>query len=161
MGGFLALALLFLASQLGMAAEGEARRGAALFSGAVPFEKGGAPCLGCHGIAGLGPAGGARFGPDLTALHSDYGAEGVAAILEGLAFPSMEPIYAGRPLNEAERAALAAFFAEAASGEPVSVGAGLVLRTGVGVILLLILAAVVWRGRLRTVRRSLVEKATR
>lgn len=141
--------------------EGSKERGRALYAGALPFSKGGAPCLACHGIAGFGAAGGANFGADLTGIYEDYGPEGVASLLETLPFPSMEPIYSERPLTPSEQADLAAFFAEVAGSEPVRIGKTLALQTGAGVILLLILTAVIWRGRLRTVRRSLVEKATR
>lgn len=142
-------------------AEGNKERGRALYSGARPFAKGGAPCLACHGIAGFGAAGGANFGVDLTGIYEDYGPEGVASILETLPFPSMEPIYATRPLTPSEQADLMAFFAEVTGSEPVRIDKALLLQTGAGVIVLLILAAAIWRGRLRTVRRSLVEKATR
>lgn len=142
-------------------AEGNKERGRALYSGALPMEKGGAPCLACHGIAGFGAAGGANFGVDLTSIYEDYGAEGVASILEELPFPSMEPIYAERPLTSSEQADLMAFFADITDSEPVRIDKVLLLQTGAGVVLLLILAAVLWRGRLSTVRRSLVEKATR
>jgi hypothetical protein len=54
-----------------------------------------------------------------------------------------------------------AFFAEVTGNEPVQINTALGLQTGAGVILLLILAMVIWRGRLSTVRRSLVDKATR
>jgi mono/diheme cytochrome c family protein len=142
-------------------AEGDKERGRALYSGALPMENGGAPCLACHGIAGFGAAGGANFGVDLTDIYENYGPEGVVSILETLPFPSMEPIYAARPLTASEQADLMAFFAEVTGNEPVQINKVLLLQTGAGVILLLILAAVIWRGRLGTVRRSLVEKATR
>ena len=145
----------------GLNTEGNKERGRALYSGALPFEKGGAPCLACHGIAGFGAAGGANFGVDLTGIYEDYGPEGVASILESLPFPSMEPIFSTRPLTPSEQADLMAFFAEVTGNEPVQINTALGLQTGAGVILLLILAMVIWRGRLSTVRRSLVEKATR
>lgn len=140
---------------------GDQQRGRDLYTGAIPFAKGGAPCLGCHGVAAVGPAGGASFGPDLSGIYEDYGLEGVGSMLETLPFPSMEPIYAQRPLTPSEQADLIAFFAEVSGGETVHINKVLILQAGAGVALLLILAAVVWRGRLRTVRRSLVEKATR
>ncbi|MBE0597204.1 MAG: hypothetical protein IH614_08045, partial [Desulfuromonadales bacterium] len=45
---------------------GNRLHGEALYVGTAPFEQGGAPCLGCHGIAGagLGKAAGASYGPD-------------------------------------------------------------------------------------------------
>jgi len=140
---------------------GNKERGRALFSGAQHFEKGGAPCMACHGIAGFGAAGGASFAVDLTGIYDDYGPEGVASILETLPFPSMEPIFSKRPLTPSEQADLMAFFADVTGNEPVRINKVLGLEAGAAAVLLLILAAFVWRGRLRTVRRSLVEKATR
>ncbi|MCM2264765.1 MAG: c-type cytochrome, partial [Desulfuromonadales bacterium] len=93
------------------AVTGDPARGARLYTGEAAFAKGGAPCLGCHGITGFGLAGGANYGPDLTTMFENFGDEGIADILETLPFPSMEPIYATRPLTDEEQADLRAFFA--------------------------------------------------
>jgi mono/diheme cytochrome c family protein len=142
---------------------GDARKGEALFVGSIPFAKGGAPCLACHGIAGagLGLAAGASYGPDLTSLWGDYGPDGVASILESLPFPSMEPIFSNHPLTATERADLGAFFRLVNGRQPVLIQGTLVWQVAVGVVLLLVLAAIFGRGRLLTVRRSLVERARR
>jgi hypothetical protein len=89
------------------------RTGEALFVGTVGFSEGGAPCLACHGHAGtgLGLSSG-YYGPDLSDLYTNFGAEGVSAVLESLPFPSMEPYYRDRPLTTQEIADLTAFFAE-------------------------------------------------
>ena len=140
---------------------GDAQKGEALFVGSLPFAKGGAPCLACHGIAGagLGLAAGASYGPDLTSLWEDYGADGVASILESLPFPSMQPIFAKRPLTASERADLSAFFRRVNGRPPAHIGELLLWQVAAGVIILLIVAAFFGRGRLRTVRRSLVAQA--
>ncbi|HXV20500.1 MAG TPA: hypothetical protein VD811_05885, partial [Desulfuromonadales bacterium] len=140
---------------------GDPEKGRALYVGAAPFAKGGAPCLACHGIAGagLGMAAGANFAIDLTSMYADYGAEGVTAILESLPFPSMEPIYASRPLTPAEQADVTAFLAEVAGQAPLQAGAqlaGHVLAGGAIVFGLLILFG--W-GRLKGVRQPLVDRA--
>lgn len=140
---------------------GDPEKGRALYAGAAPFAKGGAPCLACHGIAGMGRASAASFGPDLTALFNDYGAEGVSSILESLPFPSMEPIYANRPLTEAERADLTAFFQASAELRPAEDGGSLLLHGAIATVVFLALAWAFGRNRLRTVRRSLVERAVR
>jgi mono/diheme cytochrome c family protein len=147
--------LLF--SPLARAEPGHQDRGRALFVGSVPFENGGAPCLACHGFAGLGPGGGANFGGDLTAIYENFGEDGVVSILEDLSFPGMEPIFADRPLTDTERADLAAFFRSSPGGASPDVqgalGLGGLAVAGAG----LILAGLAGRGRLREVRRSLVE----
>ena len=138
-------------------ATGDAARGARLFTGEVAFAKGGAPCLGCHGIAGFGLAGGANYGPDLTAMFENFGDEGIADILKTLPFPSMEPIYATRPLTDAEQADLRAFFAQA-TGAPVAKSGLLFGEALSGVVLFLGAVLLFGRERLRGVRRSLVNR---
>lgn len=136
-------------------AVGYAVRGERLFTGEIPLANGGAPCLGCHGIAGVGLAGGANFGPDLTGIYENYGEEGVSGILESLPFPSMEPIYATRPLTATEQQDLGAYFAHVNGTSVVSDGLLLVEVAG-GVLVLLGVVLLFGRGRLLSVRRSLV-----
>jgi mono/diheme cytochrome c family protein len=136
---------------------GDGARGARLYTGEVAFANGGAPCLACHGIAGFGLAGGANYGPDLTPMHENFGAEGVADILASLPFPSMEPIYATRPLTEEERADLGAFFATA-TGAPVARDGLLFGEVLSGAAILFGVVMLFGRERLRGVRRSLVNR---
>jgi cytochrome c553 len=140
-----------------VATPGDQLRGARLYTGEQPFANGGAPCLACHGIAGFGLAGGANYGPDLTAMHENFGAEGVADVLKSLPFPSMEPIYATRPLTEAEQADLGAFFA-GATGAPVASDGLLFAEALSGVVLFLGAVLLFGRERLHGVRRSLVNR---
>jgi mono/diheme cytochrome c family protein len=139
-------------------ADGDPRQGQALYTGTTSFANGGAPCLACHGIAGLGAGGGANLGVDLTGIYEDYGEEGLAAVLEDLSvFPSMTPIYAGRPLIETERADLAAFLQEVSGRQMPETTGRLVRDVVIGtVVLLLVLLLFGWR-RLQAVRRPLVD----
>jgi mono/diheme cytochrome c family protein len=100
------------------------RRGEALYVGSAPLFAGGAPCLACHGIAGHGLARAASFGPDLSAAHAQYGADGLDAMLEDIVFPSMEPVYRGHAVTREERADLVAFLAESEGAAPARLGAG-------------------------------------
>ncbi len=136
---------------------GDAARGARLYTGEAAFANGGAPCLACHGIAGFGLAGGANYGPDLTAMHENFGAEGTADVLKSLPFPSMEPIYTTRPLTDVEQADLGAFFASA-TGAPVANDGLLFAEALSGVVLFLGVVLLFGRERLRGVRRSLVNR---
>lgn len=113
------------------------RAGEALYVGTAAFSRGGAPCLACHGHAGtgLGSSSG-YYGPDLTDLYTNYGAEGVSAVLEFLEFPSMEAFYRERSLTEQEIADLTAFF-----GETVESGAIPPDRLSLWVIVALLIAA--------------------
>ncbi len=140
---------------------GDAKRGEGLYVGTASFAKAGAPCLACHGIAGagMGKAAGANYGPDLTGLWEDYGAEGVASILETLPFPSMEPIYATRPLTEEERADLAAFLKQVSGHQTASIGGRLTVDVIIATAVFFGLIGVLGWRRLRAVRQPLVEKA--
>lgn len=140
---------------------GDPEEGRALYTGASHFAKGGAPCLACHGIAGLGPGGGASYGPDLTSMYGNYGPEGVASILEGLPFPTMEPIYADRPLTPEERAHLTSYLAQVSGPELAGTTGRFALHAMIATAVLLAAAAVFGWRRLRGVRRPLVEQATK
>lgn len=133
-------------------------RGEALFVGEVAMTNGGAPCIACHATAGVGLAGNSNYGPDLSAIYENYGEEGIASILESLPFPSMEAIFAKRPLTAAERADLLAFFARTAKlSEPPSPGL-LTLQVIFGIAVLLIITLLIGRRRMGAVRRPLVGK---
>jgi mono/diheme cytochrome c family protein len=139
------------------AVAGDPARGARLYSGEQAFAKGGAPCLGCHGMAGFGLAGGANYGPDLSGMFENFGDEGIVDILKTLPFPSMEPIYATRPLTDEEQADLRAFFAQV-QGAHVANDGLLFGEALSGVALLLGVVLLFGRERLRGVRRSLVNR---
>jgi mono/diheme cytochrome c family protein len=92
---------------LAAAPVGDAWQGERLFTGEARLQAGGTPCIACHSVEGV-----AALGPDLTQVHTRYGGnQGLAATLSGLPFPSMQSIYANRPLTPAEQADLLAFFA--------------------------------------------------
>lgn len=139
------------------ATSGDAERGAKLYIGELAFANGGAPCLACHGIAGFGLAGGANYGADLTSMYENFGAEGTADVLKSLPFPSMEPIYATRPLTDGEQADLVAFFANA-TGAPVANDGLLFAEALSGVALFLGAVLLFGRERLRGGRRSLINR---
>ncbi len=138
---------------------GNADNGRDLYIGTVAFAKGGAPCLACHGIAGagLGLAAGANFAPDLTSMYESYGDEGVVSLLETLPFPSMEPIYASRPLTPEEQADVTAFLAQVAGQPPLQAGGQVAWHVAVGLAVLVGLLILFGWGRLNGVRRPLVE----
>lgn len=141
-----------------LAALDRADLGKQLFSGQTAFEKGGAPCLACHGMTGLGLASGANYGPDLSQLYDNYGPEGLEAILPSLAFPSMEAIYTDRPLSEEEQADLIAFFRKAANLSAQPDTTEMTIHLISGIIALFLFSFLVGLRRIRTVRRSLVER---
>ncbi len=141
---------------------GDAARGARLFSGQARLASGGPPCGACPVAAGLPFPGGGTMGPDLTDAYSKYGPEPLGIVLTTLFFPTMDPLFAGRPLTPAERGDLLAFLAASSARSPP---AGTTLRTFVlGVAVLVVVGALValfGRTRLRGVRAPLVRAATR
>lgn len=141
---------------------GSATRGEQLFSGVIPFQTRGPACAACHSVAGLPFPNGGTLGPDLTRIYDRMGPMGMDVALRTLYFPAMSPLYADHPLSAAERADLAAFFAQAAkqpSARPVTPA---VLGIAViGGLLLLALTAFAWRDRLRGVRAKLLASARR
>ncbi len=139
---------------------GDPRLGESLFAGTLSFAKGGAPCLACHAIAGagLGTAAGASYGPDLSALYEDYGDEGVASILGSLPFPSMEAIYAKRPLTPEEQVNLTAFLQEVSGRAAPSIAGSLLIQVVAGIGIAFLVLYLFGRRRLPPVRRSLVDQ---
>jgi mono/diheme cytochrome c family protein len=118
------LATLLLGAADPAARAPDPRRGEALYVGATPLLAGGAPCLGCHGIAGHGLARAASFGPDLSGAHQQYGADGLESLLEDIVFPSMQPVYRGHAVTKEERADLVAFLGETTGAPAPALGAG-------------------------------------
>jgi mono/diheme cytochrome c family protein len=153
-----AAVLLFLAASWAGAEslpEGDPHRGEALYVGTSAFEKGGAPCLGCHGVAGagLGKAAGASYGPDLTSTYDDF-QEMLHDALESMPFPSMEALYVDRPLTEEERTDLIAFLREVSGREPPRIEGSLLVETAAGVGVLFAVLGIFGRSRLKSNRNS-------
>lgn len=97
------------------------------------------------------------MGPDLSQAYTKYGAGPLDVVLTTLFFPTMNPVFASRPLTSAERADLAAFLA--ASSARIAPGSVVPLLIGAAIVLwLAALAVIAWlgRGRLRGVRAALV-----
>jgi hypothetical protein len=82
-------------------------------------------------------------------------------VLAQIAFPTMQPVYAGRALTEQEIADLVVFIEQAPQAERPANSAGKLFGLAIAAVAVLVLVAlVVWRGRLRSVRRSLVSRST-
>lgn len=129
-----------------------------LFTGAARLQNGGAACIACHDVAGIGALGGGALGPDLTLTYTKFGADGTASLLTNLAFPTMIPIFGTRLLTPEEQAHLAAFFQQTAQAAPPAQPVGqLALLAAAGAALLFVVAHFLWRRRLKAVRRSLVK----
>jgi mono/diheme cytochrome c family protein len=139
------------------APQGDAATGEQLFTGEQAFENGGASCISCHTLAGVGALGGGKVGPDLTDAWAKYGgAAGFAAVLTNVPFPTMVPVYEDHQITEQEAASVSAYVGTSAGEEPSSSSTWLIVLLGAGVMaLLLALAFLVWPRRRLVVRRQI------
>ena len=139
--------------------EGDPERGKDLFLGSERFENEGASCASCHTMSRLGSLGGGTVGPDLTGAYERFGDGYIGFLASG----TMASIFDERPLTAQEEVDLTAFMAQAAGdAEPSSIGAA-ARFAGIGLGGFLLLAAiglVIWRDRLGSVRKRLIEHAT-
>ncbi|MEN8374174.1 MAG: c-type cytochrome [Gemmatimonadota bacterium] len=140
------------------AADGDATTGRALFTGEKRLANGGPACLSCHSAVEVGLAGGGNLAVDLSPASAKYGAA-LPGVLGTAPFPVMQDVFADHPLTGEEIADLAAFLG-ARSDEVRATAASSALAfpmTGLGgAVALLLLAGVLWRGRLRGVRKPLI-----
>lgn len=110
---------------------GDVPQGRSIFIGQMRLSQAGMPCIACHSVEGIGLLGGGGLGPDLTHVYTRYGQSGLAAALSSLPFPTMQGIYANRPLAPAEQADLLAFFAAVdQQGAPRSLPSLLMILAG-------------------------------
>lgn len=139
-----------------------APRGEQLFTGRTHFRNGGPACISCHSIAGLPFPNGGTLGPDLTRAYKKLGPRGTQSAMQTLYFRVMTPIYNAHPLAPDEQVDLIAFL-EQAEAKPESqwntqiVFLASLLLSGV----LLALTGFLWRDRVKSVRQTLVDRATR
>lgn len=140
---------------------GDPEVGRRLFTGERRLANGGAACISCHTVSGIGGLGGGTLAKELTGSAALYGA-GLPAVLETPPFPLMQAVYAGRPLTADEVADLSAYLEEAAGSGATQASRSVALPAfGLGgMVLLLVLAALTWRGRLRGVRKPLIATRT-
>jgi len=135
--------------------EASVRIGRKLFTGRRSFANGGARCQACHDYAGLSAPGGGSMGPDLT---DAYDRLGQAVVTWPASQPPMRAIYKEHPLTDEEKAHLLAFLKSGQGRAPQRIWTLLVYALG-GAGVLFGVMAFVWRGRLREVRRPMIQKS--
>ena len=96
-----------------LALNGDPDYGEKFFTGAAPLKNAGTPCIACHSVEGVGIVGGGSLGPDQTHVYTKYSRQGLAAALGALPFPTMQGVFASKPLTTIEQADLLAFFERA------------------------------------------------
>ena len=102
------------------------------------------------------------MGPDLTHAYKKLGPTGTQSAIQTLYFKVMTQIYGSHPLFPDEQADLMAYVEQAESRPQSQWSTQIILLAAV--VLGAIFVAVtgfVWRDRVRSVRRALVERATR
>jgi mono/diheme cytochrome c family protein len=143
-------------------AGGDIENGRKLFMGYTHLEHEGPPCMGCHSVGENGLLGGGALGPNLTNISTERSDEEIIGVLSNtgsVISPVMKPIYETDPLTAQEQADLLAFM-KASVGEPEAdrellvFGISIIGTVGVAIVL-----GFIYRNRLRSVRRALVNKA--
>jgi mono/diheme cytochrome c family protein len=145
------------------AVQGNPEIGKELFTGVTRFANGGPPCMACHSVGGIGALGGGQLGPDLTEVASRYGgATGLDAFVAGTPTPTMRAVWSQHPLTTEERASVVSFLTQAGvSQRPVQAIWQLAGLAALGLVVLLGIAGLNWRNRLRFgVRRPMVAQPT-
>ena len=138
---------------------GDAVRGERLFTGAAGLTNGGAACHACHGAGDVGFRGGAGLGPDLSDVYNRLGGDaGLSAWLAAPPSATMQPIFGDKPLTTDEIADLSAFL-----GTTIGQSAGggidqVLIASGIGLLILLGVMAVLVRGPNETYTQRLRRK---
>lgn len=141
----------------------DVERGRALFRGDERLVNGAPACLSCHAVRGVGGLGGGHLAPDLTKVYERLqGRKGLATWLNAPPTPTMQSLFAGRALTDAELQPLVAYFEHAATqgGEDPKTGLLTFVLLGLGATVVgLVTMDAAWRSRLVSVRRALVERS--
>lgn len=141
--------------------QGDPLTGKDLFTGQTSFQNGGPPCMACHTAAGIGSLGGGRLGPDLSTTFRKTGPAGIQAVLTSLPFPTMKAVWSDHPITPGEQADIVAFLQTSpAKRSPSAVGDLIAVVVQI-VGLLFLLMALIFIGRLTSVRRAMVKRAVK
>ena len=149
-------------------APGDVDNGWRLFMGRAKLQNGGAACISCHSIKGVGMFGGGTLGPDLTGVSLKYRDPELISILQNPNFPVMATQFGTHALSNDEIVQLFALFQNAKQMNPMpATQAGITTLDPkffvIGVAAMLLVLALMnfgWRKRSRGVREELVRRAT-
>jgi mono/diheme cytochrome c family protein len=134
---------------------GDPQMGQRLFTGEHQLANGGPSCIACHSINTLQPLGGGTLAKDLTSAAATYGG-GLTTVLDETPFPVMQDVFADHPLTPQEVADLAAFLTQVDESSSDRFRLAFPLAGVVGTFFLLVFTGVLWRARLRGVRKPLI-----
>jgi len=101
------------------------------------------------------------LGPDLTRAYRKLGPRGTQSAMQTLYFQVMTPIYGVHPLVPEEQADLMAFLEQAESRQQSQWSTQIVLLAALLLgAAFVALTGFLWRDRVKSVRRALVQRAT-
>jgi hypothetical protein len=117
-------------------------------------------------LNGVGVLGGGTLGPDLTVVNAKYKDPELISILQNPNFPTMNSVFARRPLTDEEIVQLFALFQEAKlanaglqpTGLPAPAEPGFMVIGSISVVFALLIFGILWRNRSRGVREQLVRR---
>jgi len=139
--------------------------GQQIFLGEQPLAKGGPACVSCHTLGTIGGLGGGRLGPDLTQVFDRLGGrKGLGAWLSAPPTQTMQSIFRNHALQPDEILPLLAVIDDASNrSRPADTSslAKFVLFGFSGMLVGLALLQLAWRGRFRSVRRTIVRAQVR
>jgi mono/diheme cytochrome c family protein len=139
--------------------------GTQIFLGARKLSNGGPPCISCHTLGTVSGFGGGRLGPDLTLVYERLGdRKAVGTWLSAPPTPTMQAVFRQHPVQSEEILPLLSVFEDASRrSQPAdnTTQVNFFLAGLVGASMGLALMGWIWRGRIRTVRRTLVRDAQR
>lgn len=139
--------------------------GKQIFLGQRRLANGGPACVSCHTLRALNGLGGGRLGPDLTNEIERLGSRvGATAWLTAPPTTTMQAVFSKHPLNRDEIFPLLAAIDDAGRQVQPEKAAATLMFSGFGfsgMLIGLVLLQIAWRGRMRSVRRSVVQKRLR
>ncbi len=141
--------------------EDDVRLGRNLFLGLERLAGGGAACVSCHSVKGIGVLAGGGLGPELSTVYERLnGRKGLSTWLSAPATVTMQALYKERPLDaDQEIVPLLAYFADIAQDPPESSRAStliFILLGLAGTAAVLMIFDALWKNRFRGVRKELV-----
>ncbi len=135
------------------------------FLGERPLANGGPACVSCHTLGTIGGLGGGHLGPDLTKVLDRLGGrKGLGAWLSAPPTQTMQSVFRNRALQPEEILSLLAVIDDASKdSRPANTSsmAKFVLFGFSGMLVGLALLQLAWRGRFRSVRRTIVRAQVR
>jgi len=141
----------------------EVARGQKIFTGEIQLKNGGAACMSCHTVRGMGGLGGGALGPDLTTVYERLGGrKSLGSWLLSPATVTMQSQYKDKTLQSDEIMPLVAYLestAQSGGVAEVTPRLNFFLLGLAGAVLGLVTFDFIWGFRFRGVRQPLVRHA--